>query len=51
MIAPIVTVALATAITFGNTRLRIPADVAILTVAAVGIDALLARRRPSRLSP
>lgn len=44
ILAPCVAVAIAVVVTYGNTRLRVPADVAMLVAAAVGIDAWLRRR-------
>ena len=40
------TITVTAAWTFGTTRYRIPADVALVVAAAVGIEALLARRWP-----
>jgi 4-amino-4-deoxy-L-arabinose transferase-like glycosyltransferase len=47
VLSTVVVVALAAAITFGITRYRVPADVALVVVAGVGADGLL-RRRPAR---
>jgi hypothetical protein len=50
LLAPVAAVAVAVAVTYGNTRLRVPADVAMLLAAAVGVDAWLQRRR-ARTTP
>jgi hypothetical protein len=44
----IASVVVPTAITAGQTRLRAPADVAIVLLAAVGVDALLRRSAAAR---
>jgi 4-amino-4-deoxy-L-arabinose transferase-like glycosyltransferase len=47
----VVTVAIATAITFGQTRYRAPADVSIVLLAAVAIDYLLGLRTANKHAP
>ncbi|MBK9178115.1 MAG: glycosyltransferase family 39 protein [Acidimicrobiales bacterium] len=47
--AAVVTIAAATS--FGILRYRLPADVALVAAAAVGIDAILRRRWPARTGP
>jgi hypothetical protein len=42
----VASVALAVVVTYGNTRLRVPADVAMLLAAAVAVDAWIGRRAP-----
>lgn len=44
ILAPVGAVAIGVVVTYGNTRLRVPADVAMLVAAAVGVDAWLRRR-------
>jgi hypothetical protein len=44
LLAPCAAVAIAVAVTYGNTRLRVPADVALLIASGVGLDARLRRR-------
>jgi 4-amino-4-deoxy-L-arabinose transferase-like glycosyltransferase len=51
VLAPVITVLVASATTFGNTRLRIPADVSVIIAAAVGISALLSRPRAADPAP
>jgi hypothetical protein len=51
LLAVIATVAVTVAITFGSTRYRAPADVAIGLLAAVGIDALVEAWSHRRLEP
>jgi 4-amino-4-deoxy-L-arabinose transferase-like glycosyltransferase len=51
LLAVIATVAVTVAITFGSTRYRAPADVAIGLLAAVGIDALVNAWSHRRLEP
>jgi hypothetical protein len=46
VLAPVASVALAVVVTYGNTRLRVPADVAMLLAAAVAVDAWIGRRAP-----
>lgn len=46
VLAPVAAVALGVVVTYGNTRLRVPADVAMLVAAAAGVDAFLRRRTP-----
>ncbi len=45
ILAPVVAVAIAVVISYGNTRLRIPADVAMLIAASVSVGALVDRKR------
>ena len=45
ILAPVAAVAIAVVVTYGNTRLRIPADVSVLIAAAVSVGALLDRAR------
>jgi hypothetical protein len=45
LLAPLGAVALGVVVTYGNTRLRVPADVAMLVAAAIGVDAWRDRRR------
>ena len=51
LLAVIGTVAITVAITFGSTRYRAPADVAIALLAAVGIDALVKAWSKRQLEP
>ncbi len=44
IVAPVIAVAIAVVITYGNTRLRIPADVAMLIAASVSVGAFFDRR-------
>lgn len=48
VLAPVAAVAIGVVVTYGNTRLRVPADVAMLVAAAVGVDAWLRRRASTR---
>jgi hypothetical protein len=45
LVAFVLTVAVAVALTFGQTRYRAPAEVTIVLLAAVEVDAMLPRRR------
>ena len=45
LVAPMLVITVTAALAFGTTRYRIPADVALVVAAGVGIGALLSRRR------
>lgn len=48
ILAPVGAVAIGVVVTYGNTRLRVPADVAMLVAAAIGLDAWLRHRTVNR---
>jgi 4-amino-4-deoxy-L-arabinose transferase-like glycosyltransferase len=50
LLAPIATVAIATVLTYGQTRFRAAADVSLVLLTAVAVDAWLRGRRPLILS-
>jgi 4-amino-4-deoxy-L-arabinose transferase-like glycosyltransferase len=51
MLAPFVVVCVTVLVTYGNQRFREAADVSLVVLAAVGLDALLRGRRPARAKP
>jgi len=46
-VAPFVFVTMITIVFYGNTRFRVPGEVALVVLAGIGIGALLERRRPA----
>jgi 4-amino-4-deoxy-L-arabinose transferase-like glycosyltransferase len=51
LLAPFVVVSVTVLVTYGNQRFREAADVSLVVLAAVGLDALLRGRRPARAKP
>ncbi len=47
LVAPMLLITVTAALAFGTTRYRIPADVALVVLAGVGVAALVARLRPA----
>jgi 4-amino-4-deoxy-L-arabinose transferase-like glycosyltransferase len=47
LVAPFVFVTMITVVFYGNTRFRVPAEVALVVLAGIGVGALLERRRPA----
>jgi 4-amino-4-deoxy-L-arabinose transferase-like glycosyltransferase len=51
LVALVVVITVTGAVTFGVTRYRVPLDVVVVVLAAIGSDALVSRRWPSRWLP
>jgi 4-amino-4-deoxy-L-arabinose transferase-like glycosyltransferase len=51
LLVPVVIVTVASALTYGQTRFRVPAEPSLVTLAAVGVTALITRRWSPRPQP